>query len=846
MRDYPNTGVDWRLRQGGAARRLLRGLERFSLALERPLARLARHPQWNPLYHTGPITVFLLLVIGLTGVYLTLFYPFGFSASYQAVAGIESNLLGRTMRALHRYASGAAVIFALLHGWRTFFQDRFRGPRWPAWLTGVLMMPVVWIIGLTGYWLIWDRRAQALNQALARLIGGANWGQSFLVDQVFLPEAGVGWIFVLLVISVHVGLSLAVGGMLWLHLMRLNRPKWLPPKYWMAAVGLLLLAAALLVPAGMLPKADAARLAQEFPLDGFFLWNVPPALSTWAQWVWPGVLLFTALVSAAPWLLGSWTRRPLPPVTLLAGRCIGCTLCAQDCPYRALSMVERGLPGQPKYIAVLHPQMCVACGICVGSCPTDALQLNPTHAVDVHSLFEKLRPGWPGMAKTTPAMALTAPQAEAQLSGSWQAAVMQAAAAGRHPTVMFTCERHAFQGAARAHLPEGVIVAPLSCIAMAHPDVVSQAMALGAQAVQFVGCPPEDCANREGNLWMQQRLDQTRLPRLRRVEAGARLSSAWLSPDVLAAPAALAAPDGETPAAGWVSPSPLATAYTVSLNMLRAGWRQWLPVLALLAAALAAQVAFSALPYRPYAADQAQLEIVLRHRPGAPIMEQGAVSALGAAIDAPRSDGGQARLSVKATYPAAVDDRPVLDESPAQLQVWINGALEWRHTIQLSEAGRARKLRFYAPLLLSAGRRQVEVRLLEPGLPPLILFQGEIILAEGEIRRLVFEDQVSGGDPDAGEKLYYDGSAGSTVGCRICHALRPGEGVVGPSFAGVATRAAGRVPGMAAEDYLRQSILEPDAYTVPGYPPGQMVQNYDEILTPQQIEDLVAFLMTLK
>jgi hypothetical protein len=69
---------------------------------------------------------------------------------------------------------------------------------------------------------------------------------------------------------------------------------------------------------------------------------------------------------------------------------------------------------------------------------------------------------------------------------------------------------------------------------------------------------------------------------------------------------------------------------------------------------------------------------------------------------------------------------------------------------------------------------------------------------------------------------------------------------VGPSFAGIGNRAENRVPGLSAEEYLRQSILEPDAYIVEGYPSGLMVPNLGETLTDAQIDDLVAFLMTLK
>ena len=119
-----NPSVDW---DGRSAfpKSLLNFLERVSLVIEKPISRLVREQKFNPLYHTGTITVFLLLIILGTGIYLTMFYQFGFEASYTAVANIETNFVGRVMRALHRYASGAAVIFALLHGWRTFSRIAF-------------------------------------------------------------------------------------------------------------------------------------------------------------------------------------------------------------------------------------------------------------------------------------------------------------------------------------------------------------------------------------------------------------------------------------------------------------------------------------------------------------------------------------------------------------------------------------------------------------------------------------------------------------------------------------------------------------------------------------------------
>ena len=69
---------------------------------------------------------------------------------------------------------------------------------------------------------------------------------------------------------------------------------------------------------------------------------------------------------------------------------------------------------------------------------------------------------------------------------------------------------------------------------------------------------------------------------------------------------------------------------------------------------------------------------------------------------------------------------------------------------------------------------------------------------------------------------------------------------MGPSLAGVGTRAAATVSGLSAAEYLRQSIVDPDAYVVPGYPSGQMLAGLGDVLSPADLDSLVAFLLTLE
>jgi len=98
----------------------------------------------------------------------------------------------------------------------------------------------------------------------------------------------------------------------------------------------------------------------------------------------------------------------------------------------------------------------------------------------------------------------------------------------------------------------------------------------------------------------------------------------------------------------------------------------------------------------------------------------------------------------------------------------------------------------------------------------------------------------------------------SPPGCFACHSVAPGVNLVGPTLAGLEATAAARVrapdyQGKAtdAAGYIRESILEPDAYLVPGptyssngqslMPPG-----LGQGLEPAQVDALVAYLMTLK
>ena len=104
------------------------------------------------------------------------------------------------------------------------------------------------------------------------------------------------------------------------------------------------------------------------------------------------------------------------------------------------------------------------------------------------------------------------------------------------------------------------------------------------------------------------------------------------------------------------------------------------------------------------------------------------------------------------------------------------------------------------------------------------------------------------GNAANGEELYKKtviGSA-SAPGCITCHSLEAEVTLIGPSHATIGAEADGRVTGLTAEEYLRQSILDPNANVTEGFVAGVMYPNYGNELTEQEITDLVVFMLTLK
>jgi cytochrome c oxidase subunit 2 len=85
-------------------------------------------------------------------------------------------------------------------------------------------------------------------------------------------------------------------------------------------------------------------------------------------------------------------------------------------------------------------------------------------------------------------------------------------------------------------------------------------------------------------------------------------------------------------------------------------------------------------------------------------------------------------------------------------------------------------------------------------------------------------------------------------GCMGCHSLDGKDGV-GPTWKGLFGSEVEWVDGKkykVDENYLKSAILRPQLQMRKGYNPNLMPQTYGSLLTSEQIDDLIAYIISLK
>ena len=93
-----------------------------------------------------------------------------------------------------------------------------------------------------------------------------------------------------------------------------------------------------------------------------------------------------------------------------------------------------------------------------------------------------------------------------------------------------------------------------------------------------------------------------------------------------------------------------------------------------------------------------------------------------------------------------------------------------------------------------------------------------------------------------------DAAAGKAVfasnGCAACHTFKPASatGTIGPDLDSAPASDAKADGNMDLTAFIKESIVDPDAYIAKGYSKGIMPTNFGSSLSAKQINDLVAFI----
>ena len=457
-------------------------------------------PAWNPLVHTGALGFFCYFVVAVSGVYVYVFFDTGTVrafASVERMSTVQWYHAG-VMRSLHRYASDGLMLFMMVHVLREFAMDRLRGPRWFTWFTGIPIVWLVFICGITGYWLVWDKLAQYIAVATSEWLDALPFfGEP--IARNFLSPTSLDDRFFTLLMFLHIAVPLILLLVLWIHLQRVSRPKIAPPRGLAAGMFAMFVVLSFVKPAMSQGPADLAMVPGTIGLDWFYLVLYPLLDSLPKLDVWALAVTLSVMLAAMPWMP---PMKRMPVAKVFLDHCNGCARCAADCPFNAITMGPRtdGLPFTHQ--AVVDSDLCVSCGICMGACPSSTPFRRAGELVTGIDL-----PHFP--------------------LSELRAMVEKAARALSGPSrvIVFGCDHAADVARFRS---EGIAAISLPCIAMVPPSLIDYCLSRDLfEGVFLTGCRDGECYHRLGVTWMEQRIAGKRDPYLRARVPRVRLGNLW-------------------------------------------------------------------------------------------------------------------------------------------------------------------------------------------------------------------------------------------------------------------------------------------------------------------------------
>ena len=183
-------------------------------------------PKVNWWFTLGSASLFLAVMQGVTGVFLTMYYVPSPDKAYDSIQYIMDGVaFGWLIRGIHHWGASLMVIIVFIHMLRTFFYGAYKYPREITWLTGVFLLLLTLGMGFTGYLLPWNQRAYWATTVGTEIVGTVPFIGDFLlkalrggtdISAVTLARFFSAHIWILpagivLLISVHMYLIVRLG-----------------------------------------------------------------------------------------------------------------------------------------------------------------------------------------------------------------------------------------------------------------------------------------------------------------------------------------------------------------------------------------------------------------------------------------------------------------------------------------------------------------------------------------------------------------------------------------------------------------------------------------------------------